>query len=122
MIQSEDSVKKFFVLLAVLFLLGLLAVSCSKQTAIDQIMRNPQMKSQLMNKMMEDQTVRNSLIETLAQDTAWVSAFTDVISRQTQNRDRTLQKLIQVEGIPEMLMRQWAEDPVLKAKMKEYGK
>ncbi len=102
-------------------LLSLTLISCSKQTAIDQIMRNPQMKSQLMDKMMDDQTVRNGLMTRLAEDTVWVAAFTDLITRQNQTREIILRKLIAVEGVPEMLMRQWAEDPTLKAKMKEYG-
>ncbi len=103
-------------------LLFLTFISCSKEAAIEQIMRNPQMKSQLMDKMMDDQAVRNGLMARLAEDTAWVSEFTDIIARQNQTREKTLQKLIAIEGVPEMLMRQWADDPALKAKMKEYGK
>jgi hypothetical protein len=101
---------------------GLAFWGCSKQTGLDQIMQNPQMKTYLMGKMMDDQSVKMEMIDKLLADSAWVSAFVDRLSKQMVIRDAAIAKLIGIEGVKENLLNKMAEDPALLAQMKELAK
>ena len=111
--------KKIIVLVILLAAVLAIMIGCSKQTALDQITKNPEMSKALMTKMMEDPNIRADITNQLLADTAWVSMIMDRLTEQMSNRELLLNKLLEHEGMGQIILAKLAEDPELVAKMKE---
>ena len=95
---------------------------CDQQKAIDQILENPQMKSYLMGKMMEDEAIKADITNQLMADSVWVNSIVVRLTDQHGNRIMMFEKLLEHEGMGDMMLEKMAEDSALKAKMKDIGK
>jgi hypothetical protein len=114
--------KKLTVLAMIILAMAWLFAGCSQQAALDQIMQNPQMKADLMGKMMQDKAIQISMIERNLSDSVWVNAFVNQLSRQTNQRDIILFSLLEQPGAPEMVLAHLSAKPEMKLKMQELSK
>ncbi|NLI15702.1 MAG: hypothetical protein GX409_05380 [candidate division Zixibacteria bacterium] len=114
--------KNLTVLAVIILATAWIFAGCNQQAGLDQIMKNPQMKSYLMEKMMEDKAIQISMIEKNISDSAWVNAFVNQLSRQTNQRDIILFDILQQPGVGEMVLTRLAADPAMKLKMKDLSK
>lgn len=114
---------KQVMILAILFAaVFALLTSCSQQKGIDQILQNPEMTKYLMAKMIEDSTIKAEITNQLLADTAWVSMIMDRLTGQMSNRELLMNKLLEHEGMGEIMLAKLAEDEQLRNKMKEIVK
>ena len=114
--------KKIAIIVLVVAASLIIVSGCSKQAGLDQIMSNPEMKSYLMTKMMEDQKLKVDMIDNFLTDSTWVNAFVDRLGQQTNARDIVLDKIVRQQGVGEMLLARFANEPTLKEMMKELSK
>lgn len=114
--------KRLTVLAVIILAITSMFAGCSQQAGLEQIMKDPQMKSYLLGKLMEDKAIQVSMIEKNISDTTWVNAFVAQLSKQTNQRDIILFELLQQPGASEMVLARLATNPEMKLKMKELSK
>ena len=114
--------RKILTLLILTLIVAVLFVNCDKRKAIDQILENPEMKSYLMGKMLEDETIKADITNRFFADTIWVSSTMNRLSDQIDNRQIIFEKFLEYEGMSDMMLEKMAEDPELKKKMKAIGR
>jgi hypothetical protein len=110
-------VKKLIVL-AVMGI-GLMAIACDKQKALDRILADPQMKSYIMTEIMKSEQTRAQIADSLFADKAVTDAY---ISRQIQNeytREDLLRRIMAVDTSGQWIVTRLAEEPRFKDAMKQ---
>jgi hypothetical protein len=118
----EENLKKTLIITLIIAAITAFLSGCDQQKAIDQILENPQMKSYLMGKMMEDEAIKADITNQLMADTAWVSSIVGQLAEQHNDRILMFEKLLEHEGMGEIMLEKMAEDPALKTKIKDIAK
>ncbi len=114
--------KKTLIFTLIIAAIGAFIIGCDQQKAIDQILENPQMKSYLMGKMMEDEAIKADITNQLMADSAWVNSIIVRLTDQQNTRTIMFENLLTHEGMGDMMLEKMAEDPALKTKIKEIAK
>jgi len=114
--------KKVVVFFIMVLAIGAIFVSCDQQKALDQVLQNPEMKTYMMTKMMQDEAIKTEMTNQLLADTAWVSSIIARLGNQMNYRETMMETLLSHEGMGEILLAKLAEDPQLKERMKEITK
>ena len=114
--------KKILIAFLGVAVIAILLAGCDQQKALDQILENPEMKSYMMTKMMEDENIKAEITNQLLADSVWVASIVDRLSEQLSNRALMFEQLMGHEGMADMMLEKMAEDEALKAKMKEIGR
>jgi len=105
-----------------LMALGLLAVSCNRQKALDRIMADPQMKSYIMGEMLKSETTKAQLADSIFADRAITDQYIDRLVANEYTRTDLFNRCLRNDSTGSWIIGKLAEDPVRKAKMKEMSK
>ncbi|MCD6163045.1 MAG: hypothetical protein J7K40_11620 [candidate division Zixibacteria bacterium] len=114
--------RKLLTLLLITLIAAVLFVNCDRRKAIDQILEKPEMKSYLMSKMLENETIKADITNQLFADTIWVSSTINRLTEQMDKRQVIFEKLLGYEGMSDMMLEKMAENPDLKKKMRAIGR
>ena len=118
----EVNVKKAVVFLVLTLVVGAFFIGCDQQKALDQVLQNPEMKTYMMTKMMEDAAIKDEITNQLLADTAWVNSIVGRLAEQMSNREMMMNTLLAHEGMGMIMLEKMSEDAQLKEKMKEIGR
>ncbi len=114
--------KKLTVILALFILTAVFFIGCDKQKGLEQALQNPDSKKYIMGVMMEDESIKTEMAEYLLADTIWVDVIVNRLSEQIDSRELMFEKLMEHEGMADIMLEKMAEDPDLVKKMKDIGR
>jgi hypothetical protein len=105
-----------------LLAVGLLAVSCNRQKALDRIMADPQMKSYIMGEMLKSETTKAQLADSIFADRTITDQYINKLVANEYTRTDLFNRCLRNDPTGDWIIGKLAEDPNLKAKMKEMSK
>jgi hypothetical protein len=105
-----------------ILIVGVVAFGCSKQKALDRILADPQMKSYILAEAMKNVQTRAALADSIFADRALTDAFINKLITNEYTRSDLVNRCLKVDPTGDWIINKLAEDPNLKAKMKEVSK
>ena len=101
---------------------GVLAISCDRQKALDKIMADPQMKSYIMGEMLKNPVTKAQLADSIMADRQLTDTYLNKLVSNEYARADLLSRVLRVDPTGAWIIGKLAEDPTLKSKMKEASK
>jgi hypothetical protein len=114
--NEGGNVKK--VVLIVILALGMLLVGCDKQKALDSILADPQMKSNILQQMLADETSRAEMADSVLADTLITNVYLNGLVENEVSRGELLERLLVVDSTGEWITARLAADPDLRRQMR----
>lgn len=108
---------KKVVLIAILAL-GTFIVGCDKQKALDSILADPQMKSNILQQMLADETSRAEMADSILADMEITDVYLDGLAENEISRGDLLERILAVDSTGEWITAKLAEDPDMKRQMR----
>jgi hypothetical protein len=105
-----------------LLTVGLLAISCDRQKALDRILADPQMKSYMLSEMLKNEETKAQLADSIFADKVLTDQYLTKLVADEGARTDLFNRCLQADTSGNWIISKLAEDPNLKAKMKEASK
>ena len=102
--------------------MGMLAISCDKQKALDTIMNDPQMKSYIMGEMLKSETTKAVLADSIFADRQIADNYLNKLISNEYSRADVLSRILRADPTGNWIITKLAEDPNLAAKMRALPK
>lgn len=116
-LNNEGGNVRKIVLIAIL-VLGTFFVGCDKQKALDSILADPQMKSNILQQMLSDEASRAEMADSVLADTLITNAYLNGLVENEFSRGELLERILVVDSTGEWITAKLAEDPDLKRQMR----
>jgi hypothetical protein len=108
---------KKIVALAILAI-GILAVSCDRQKALDKIMADPQMKSYLMGEMLKSESTKAQLADSIFADRQIMDGYLNNLVSNEVTRTDLLNRIIKADTTGNWIFDKLSADPDFAARIK----
>jgi hypothetical protein len=97
---------------------GILAIGCDRQKALDKIMADPQMKSYIMGQMLKNETIKAQLADSVFADQQIMNAYLNKLAANEITRTDLLNRILQADTSGTWIFDKLSADPDFAVRIK----
>jgi hypothetical protein len=118
MVTEQGGLVKKVLLISVL-MIGLLAVACDKQGALERILEEPATKSYILQQMFADEATRAEMADSTFANVEIMNAYLTKLATSDDGKSRLLSFLVAADTTGEWICERLAENDEIKKAMKQ---